>query len=830
MKHLAFSSISDIFGFLEAQRGRGGWTRVRVTPTHYRLEVADDWLPAGPVFGAKLEDPVTTGREMEIAELLRSLPLRDARSEGRAIKTDEVLLAISTDSCGTEKETQNARTAAQSRLFEAAKLIKCGEATDTFWYLPTPLTRGGFDCVYLRGIAGRQDWDAFKEEARRLGVRLFLPVEGREGAPFMIEAGFVHPTPRLLLRLHPLSSDERLICAAGDPVGAGAAWRQALWHKLPDSGMPVSAMVDLTPGPGHLAGEWEIEGSVLEEQLNRIHVDVAIGSVDRSIGSVFDLEGRIASHQAEIERLQSARERLGARASGDYVPVFLWKQDVTPDADGQPAAHDLPAGLEAFLRQPFSQLEQYRYAPFQCVESDESGGGGDRHYVLHFMAGEQPMPGGDALAVRCDHVFLQDVRWQAWGLPLFVRADCALNIDLNEQEMADAFKASVLTPLNAVASTNGAQTSDDFDQKVLLAPERGLLAPASMGPMHAIVLRGLSRVANLGSLTSNAVQWLNHWGGSEMKVTTMQRADARFRIEEFAIEADQQTLALDDRMSQRISTLTGEVERTWEEFRKKARHSLTAAHMGNMLLKATDEHYRALPASWIDFVTNVIATNRAVAQDKTEAMARWDKQLGEIEKEDMAVRALLAEVEKLLPEALQEIERRRKELEKLVEQTEQKTAEMRARLEELPPLEAELQSKGAQLSAMSKRLGEDVRAAQQRAAQAEKDLQSIREREQQLAQLKAQDTARREQQEQVNRACDQLEEEVQRERELLRDAQAHATESEMPLAWDSLKAEVQAAMRILAKKGIPTAPDRPDSSSKPAQPRSWWRNLLGRRD
>ena len=590
--HLRFAAVEDVLAFLRGQRKAGqkrGWEYVHVSSGGYALPIPKTgWKPPVALFGAEMCEGSTPGARLHLNELLYGVWLAERRTRLR--RPAEILLSVETPA----DAALDVRRSGQAALQKAWRSLP-RTATSCSRFFAAKDSRIGLDAILVTDVPTSFDFDALKKEHDHPRLRVHFRDGTRDGEPF-VEWGFHYPCGDDFAMLHDQGGKDAgpLLFYAGTRVHGteAATFFETRWHQLPAEHDEVDGALYFeseTSHNGSLGRRYEYDEGARQELILPLTIDGA----DRSVGAKHALDGRIAVLERELEILQGRRERRRRMMEGEFVPVHLWVQPIAGDEV------QLPATLQVFLNRPLAELEHYSYFRHWNEPSQE---------WWHFAVSANAMPAGDALAVACEQVFLQDARWAEWGLPLFVRSDCALSVDVNEQEIADKLKREI--GLDAAAGIS----------LVLLAPPAGVTSPASAGPPAFYTVANADAVRRL----NDVLEWVNQHGDGALTAVRLMPVEFESANTQHRLEIQDATLRMDANLTERASQLLGNLEAEWADFRQRAEAQLGVLRLGDILLEATRKPYAEAGADWAEFISRAVEINEAIAKAKLTQLVEWN--------------------------------------------------------------------------------------------------------------------------------------------------------------------------------------------------------------
>ena len=715
MSYIKFESLDDLMAYLRACEANetclGGetdlYTKVYLSswrppaangrestlyaiyvPPDYEAKVAADFL-----HGGTLETGPTPGDPEGLGRLLRRLPLRARRDPPRHIPALVVAARVAT---GADLQ------ALQQRLHQAWRGIpRQQHAASTFY----KLTEGGQTCWLVVHVEGVEPWFSGKQwcsDHEASGLLLLTPPDAcEELRSLFVQWNYEYPKPQEFYLLDDVNrdTDALLLCTAGAALQPGAAatrgdalWYTSEWHVITERQGSRSDEIWGTEGKP-LPTVSDLAGQALAELS--VDLPMAVGVTYKAVGATSQLEQRISAKEHELEDLHARHSRLlHASRRREFVPIYTFclDDDDRRATSGLSAPDPLPRKLEHFLRRPLGELDQYEYVR-------GSADGKDIHYVIGTIA----VAPGAALAVPCTEAYLQDQRWLDWGLPLFVRSDCSLVPDIEEQDMAEKLggvlrDARVRDGARAVLAKPSAQGVHD-------APTTGAIrAPADTQEVDGLQTLDLLGLPEGVRLTEGLSYINDHGDGpAAIAIAAQQSLEATFAVQRIAVPEwlSVAQRALHEYSNERVTT----AEEKWEALRKSVREVQFDTAFVNLVLEVTREAYGAVPQSWGEFVRRVCAINELLAAQKLVAWGEWTG--SELDRAER-----LATLDVALLEVGPEIAAKTQELEALLAKVDLEQAAVVPKIQALAKLRDELQRKHAALLKLVQELEEQIAAAE----------------------------------------------------------------------------------------------------------------------
>jgi hypothetical protein len=405
-----------------------------------------------------------------------------------------------------------------------------------------------------------------------------------------------------------------------------------------------------------------------------LRLPLTVGRVGDTIASTQELEVRMGALQRELEFLSGKQERLRRRAIMEYLAVHVWHQ---------PPEAALPEGLASFLARPLGELGRYYYV--QCRASD--GG------VFHYVASKDRLSAGAAMAVACKQTYLCESRWYEWGLPLFVRHDCALSLDISEGDMAAKVR-ELLPPLSQ-------ETNNGCERWLLVEPGRDDSGRDNREPGELQYTQ-----IELKETLDCVLKLTNGKSESPSTIAFLASHDADASAPALQVAASAEAQQLDDELLKRTGIRLKQIESNWEAARRGLQAAEFNTRLSEIAQRTLEASYLNLPDTWKTFVDRVLEANSRVAYYKLEQLGQWDSA-----EPDRLNR--LQEYGRSLANTGQMISERRRAYDAVLPPITAKCAELETALRELEEKKRELDAKEALITERSRKLSEANTALEQ---------------------------------------------------------------------------------------------------------------------
>lgn len=756
----------------------------------YSLPVADEHRSAveqeflyGGVFVSDMT--MNPGQLEDVNALLKRLPLRVGAQPPAHIQALVVVARVK------PTDGRQAVSKAHARLHAAWRVIpRQTFGQSTFYLFSSPADASTWVAVHVEGVEPWFDPVQWLEQYATEGLQLFVPSTECETMRFYVQWGFAYPRPRDFYLLYDEDQDQEalLLCSSAGELPRGAvsggttrdSWHQSKWQVLTNAegsfaGATLQLSNELVPMVENLMAE------ALPEEA-RVELPLAIGDTRVTVGSLAQLDQRISSMERELEDLHTRRNRIKMSFHREYVPIHIFRND---------KAGELPRDLERFLSRPLGELALFQYLRATLFGED-----------VHCVIGSVPVARGAALSVPCSATYLQDGRWLEWGLPLFVRSDSSLSLDIEEQEMAKRFQElmkarNVPEDAPAILAAPGETKTKDFSALQLVVLPEGIPLDQCLayvnasGPVPAATA-SVGRAALTATVTVHKV--------------------------EVPEDLSRAVVALQQEARQRVGT----AEEQWEAIRQKTRAVLLEARMADVALEVTSEVYQLAPASWKAFVERVMALDGQIAALKLTALAQWqvseedwERRMDTIQKSLIDIKTVLANKENEFAAKMHELMGKKAELTPLVN----KVAGLKTKLQQEQQTLADAQDAlDAELADVATRT-EAIKTATARQTAARQELID------QTKKLKDQTLELETRAQELNIKTKELQEQTQTlaARKQAEQRQQVADQERL----QDLEATIRQANQVVALRRGELAPVRQAPPARPPN-KSWWHRLRGR--
>jgi hypothetical protein len=648
--YIQFNALGDLFAFLVAchtrqealgrTRKREKYSRIHLGESNtYRIGFArgdqsmEDGKDGPFLYGGTIfprEEP--PGEEIELNDLLRRLPLLERPAPPR---THALVLAVSRQQCKAARPMK--------LLHEAWRAVPKQDGAESRFSVRQNLDQESWAAVEIREVSSQFDFKCL-QPFRDQGLLVFQQAWNEPSCFLYVEWGFAYPKPAEFAALYDDRAKVRnaegklepvpqlLLVSAGKRAGTlRTAGNAALYHarwlrvSLPSHSL-AEDLYDLTlPAKVEFA---QVEAAQLEEKT-RLKEELKAGDQRHTIGAIDDIERRIARCGSELEDLLTRKSRLTARRHNSWLPAYTFDQH-----EGEP----LPAKLRLFLRRPLGELAQFRYLVIRVPT-------GRRHCIV----GDVAIAWGAALAVPSDATWLCDARWREWTLPLFIRSDCALSVDIDEGNMAAKVRDLLL----------------DYDELDLSSADTVILT----GPGEKLPGLSFCPLTPVQTL-DEAIGFFNEAIDCRRLATeSFERAGLDLIGEQDGVITEQ-VRELDASLQERAEQLLRELEEGWTATRELAMGTLLRLRVTEAAMEIGEQACLDSAAGWAEFVNHVLELDRRVSAVKLEAAARWfadeksrDARLEEKSRAQQDFKELLAKSKALHEAAHSRLKQERAEIE-----------------------------------------------------------------------------------------------------------------------------------------------------------------------
>jgi hypothetical protein len=659
--------MDDLFEFLKAcengealgeSRNRAFYNQIHVLEAgqggrreiSYSLGFGDNvWKDAGNVYGGTILQGNPPGNPIPLNNIFYSILL--ARSPMSKLGEPSLVLAIPT----TDDGEKNADL--REQLLKAVRLIPKLDGAQTRYFLTGFEFDGKKEAPRLCGVEigdvdqNQFDYAAFRAAASNM-VKLFVPAWNRSRCHLYVEWGFRYPKVeefyRLFDEVQAAGPKPILLISRGPAVGGpdGTNWHEPIWHLVAEESCKMEFHPYATLG---LDAKLPFIKYKEASSLAVPPMTLGLGPASETVGEANALERKIGSLERELEWLYARRDRVRQAAQREYLPIYVWEQ-----ADA-PGLGPLPSGLNEFLTRSHGELSQFDYLAVT------SPGG----LTWHCLAGQAPVTQGTGLAVPCDRLYLSEARWREWQFPLFVRADCALSIDVDEAAVADRVLALLRN-----------EKADESKHWILA---ESTAADGAPGQIQFLLLPNEQAKNVLDSLS-----YITAFGQGAASTASLAGALTLGAVAEHNVAAPARVRELDGLLQERARQMIGEIQGLWENLRVDCQKNRIEMILAQVAIYVTRKAYQQHPAVWKEFVDEALKMDEVLAELKITALDRWAKNNGERDDILAGLAQRRSDVEGLIAEHTVKFEGAATELDRQLTATEAslgKLREARTRLE-----------------------------------------------------------------------------------------------------------------------------------------------------
>ncbi|MBI4606441.1 MAG: hypothetical protein HY721_31130 [Planctomycetes bacterium] len=783
MNHILFQSLDDCLEFLVAcergqtplgKAGREVYTRIGVhldkpgEPCYSIAFEDSQWDGSGFLYGGEVKRCAPLATVISANQLLEHVPLRAWMAPPPRLQSFVLACRIEAGYCAPAE--------AQGIVRRAWRDVPKTERTESGFYLTNGTEQPGWSLVQIDHVAASFKFHQFRKRHTEKRLQVFVPAWSEEGCFLFVEWGYEYPRHEDFYMLYEEPDSGILLCAHGDPVPQppgvdhGSAWHVPKWFTIDGEPFTAGDGIRLVlPSHSTKVAHLKLRQGGQPEALD---VRLAQGEAERAVGALGEIERQVGMHERALDELYSRRERLRARSQQEYIPIYAFFQ--------RPQTKRLPVKLEHFLSRPLAEQAGFSYA--QGVVEGKA--------IIHYIIGEFSVPRGAALSVPCDQVYLQDSRWEAWNLPLFVRSDISLNLEVDEEGVA-----AKLRELLEAEDLLG-----DGESRVLVGPaaESGVKRGARRGgPLSFWSLSPAKKLPQVYHYTNAQGE-----GAESVRDSTSEALGREAALH--GATAEDKVKELDAKLHAQAKRLLEEAETNWERVRQEIREVSLRARLGDTALKATDECYAAFPDQWKAFVMRVLEVDRQVSLLKSQALERWRAAEAERQGKLDKVKQDHADVSSKIKAAEHKFNETWKELQSIHAELAEKIKEVEAlkkRIEdEMTAVAAALENQKMANSSLEKRKGEYdgvIKALEREVEACRKHLDELAARKQKMEQERESLKELRGEVDRLQGDWEKLKQEATLERGKLR--------AELP----RLERLAEAAMRAIKKIKPPPPPEAP---------------------
>ena len=519
-----------------------------------------------------------SNKSITVNELLRLLPLRVVPNIVKCASS--IIVAVPT----LDSEKKDAR----KRLYKVWRDVpRVAQGRSRFYSIENKANYLLWVVVHIEGVDPQFRVEEWLRRNQDSGLLLFVPPDNGYDVPYLfVQWGYQYPNMADFSSLYEIGPDEHhlLLAFAGKPVEQGVldgvdpsdAWCESHWYD--------ATILDLVRDHElwNVSRNTKRHNYIMTVAPIEDTVDVPLELGDRYgfLGDIPDLVRKINRAEHDLAVLHSKRRRLGEMVSHrEYYPVYVFTE-ATEKAG-------TPSEFLHFLCRPLTELSNYLYAAW-IVEG----------VTTHCVVGEIPVSLDSVLTVPCTHAYIQYTRWREWQLPLFIQAGSALNVDLEEQQMAE-------------------QVREMLEREGVPEGALVLAGPSGEEPEH---LR-LTVVPKVNPL-DQCLAYVNGRSNASRALITEAVETHQIAARQLQVDVSKDVLEALEALKGECQRLLGEAEEVWEDIRENVRQLSLMAKVGDQAVLVTQGAYESFPKQWKEFLDRVFEIDGALSQAK---MSAWEE-------------------------------------------------------------------------------------------------------------------------------------------------------------------------------------------------------------
>ena len=455
----------------------------------------------------------------------------------------------------------------------------------------------------------------------------------------------------------------------------------------------------------------------------------AIRSPERGLAISGPLARRIEPLRRKLSDLEAKYETIQQTALGQCRVALVIYHGKDDDR--------LPPRLRRFLQRPYQTLDTYAYAFLPT-------GWHKRHVLFSKM----PVPLSDALTACADELYVQDARWQGWGLNIFLRHGVDLSPRLDDPATADQFK-ELFKPKGDAVPIECCLVDAPLKSKPHHGFHSGVAGDRPTGGLNIV---GIPKTEPL----PQRIRYLNETFVREVQATTRLLPETlKASLEVRGLDVTEHLEELQRTMTAEIDTCVQNTLTQWRQLHEHAGNVFQDVEASHEDVQKIENLLGTLGGTWAAFVERVLDAHLNLSEGKRGAFAALGKDLEEFKQRAQEAHAANAAADKVISQAAAEVQKAVATLTTVENETAAKFQKLRTRHDGYRQARARI---AAEIRRLDGDLGQQLTEAAQEescladeVAQLDTDLATLKE---QQAVIKARrDAVRR--QEQAVRATEQ---------------------------------------------------------------------------
>lgn len=567
--------------------------------------------------------------------------------------------------------------------------------------------------AHVTGVAPRFVVGDWVKEHEADGLEVFLP-SLPEGNPLLyVDYRYEYPRARTFYDLEDFFHDEGgaeelhlILCTPeGPPRTAGSAvWHKPAWRMVTGQAMYRGEdLLALTTVDNPAASTLVAMEPETADAL-RLRIPVKVRSRAAVNDAMSGLRLQAQHLEAQLANVRGRLLRLDKASRHRYRVVLVFHKKA-----GDPAGQ-LPPPLADFLQRPMGELRTYSV----CV-----GPGDEPGDTAYYLASDNPMAYHVATAIPCSRLYLQDERFDLWGLPLYLRSDAELAPEIMEEEEAELLRRCLLRE-----EEEGGGVLYLFDPPPADSPE----AAPRYTPIQP------------AARASDALRFFNQGRGSDKAVQAALLLEQSAAPGRQDAAADPDAKELSDQLRRTCDGWLDAVAQEFGEALSACQRNRIKVLLARLCVMVTMDSINSLGETWREFVANVCQVDEDLARLKVAALAEWHRDAATRENDANARKARLAAVKPQvdaakadLDAAMNQIQSKRADVEAKTDQIEQRHKDAEAERDKLGGAIRTLQANNASLDEQLKELNDQLNEAKRLKSEAERKAGDIAAKKGQLA-------------------------------------------------------------------------------------------------
>jgi predicted nucleic acid-binding Zn-ribbon protein len=648
---LEFSRAEGLVGFLDVaiqSRGTAGVRQeIAIRPAKeaggswgllWPREISPDLENLLPIFQGRRVESLRFGQSIPLNTFLEQVPLKQRRQMPQQVPSVFVLV-----NAEHPKELQE-RVCAVYQSFPRGLHVECQ-------FLPgnlEGLTAGRQMLLLFSGFQGSplvRDWITKLPQY----ATAFYPLTPARDNVFFCQWGFVHPVVALP-RLYEANDAQFILLRYSRHPGVG--WiivpRAQAAQALRGSRQVLAVSFDQALPASRLF--------VVEEDFEPYELPLrATAASSGGLPQLTALARQIETHRQAISHLERRYEKLQQWTAGQYRVALVYFDptgELSSDQAGQ-----FPERLRRFLFRPSTLLSNFEYFYLPSPRPGVAG--------RHVLVSRLPVALSEVLISCADEIYLQDPRWQGWGVNIFCERHLELSPRLDDPIMAQKLMEHLIPKetsepiacwlITALGKTELDEDAAGSSRLVALAVPQSRLVPLPEAFRVANVQKPAVLQSAFEESAAELAQWIDKRCAEAVaqiepvyqKILSHLEPHLRTALEEWA--------ALFDRLN---------------VLRAQARVSAGALEKMERLLSA-------VPPNWERFLSTLMELQLDLSKNRMGLFSRLTTELSEFLQQKAEVEATFRRAKETLENIDQEIARAEQEIRQVAKEVSEKAGTIR---------------------------------------------------------------------------------------------------------------------------------------------------------